>query len=90
MPNVRIGKNSIIGASSLVNKSIPENVVAVGNPIKIICSVEDFYKKIDAELDLYPKFEEDFSERSISSLKEREKKSDYMNNKMNLGIGYIR
>ena len=36
------------------------------------------------------KFEEDFSERSISSLKEREKKSDYMNDKMNLGIGYIR
>lgn len=90
MPNVRIGENSIIGAGSLVNKSIPKNVVAVGNPIKIICSVEDFYKKIDAELDLYPKFEEGFSERSISSLKEREKKSDYMNDKMNLGIGYIR
>ena len=44
MPNVRIGENSIIGAGSLVNKSIPKNVVAVGNPIKIICSVEDFYK----------------------------------------------
>ncbi len=31
-----IGENSIIGAGSVVNKSIPENVTAVGVPAKII------------------------------------------------------
>lgn len=31
-----IGKNSIIGAASLVNKSIPDNVVAVGVPASIL------------------------------------------------------
>ena len=31
-----IGKNSIIGAHSLVNKDIPDNVVAFGVPAKII------------------------------------------------------
>lgn len=36
LPNVRIGKNSIIGANSVVTKNIPENVVAVGNPAKVI------------------------------------------------------
>lgn len=36
LPGVTIGKSSIIGANSLVSKSIPQNVIAVGNPIKVI------------------------------------------------------
>ena len=32
MPNVTIGENSIIGAHSFVNKSIPANVIAYGTP----------------------------------------------------------
>jgi sugar O-acyltransferase (sialic acid O-acetyltransferase NeuD family) len=34
--SVKIGNNSIIGAGSLVTKNIPDNVVAYGNPCKII------------------------------------------------------
>jgi sugar O-acyltransferase (sialic acid O-acetyltransferase NeuD family) len=33
---VKIGKNSIIGAGSVVTKDIPDNVIAYGNPCKII------------------------------------------------------
>ena len=33
---VTIGKNSVIGAGSVVVKSIPDNVVAAGNPCKVI------------------------------------------------------
>jgi galactoside O-acetyltransferase len=36
LPNVRIGNNSIIGAGSVVTKNVPENVVAVGVPAKVI------------------------------------------------------
>lgn len=36
LPGVTIGRNSVIGAGSIVNKSIPENCVAVGNPCRII------------------------------------------------------
>jgi acetyltransferase-like isoleucine patch superfamily enzyme len=36
LPGVSIGKNSIIGANSVVTKNIPDNVIAAGNPAKII------------------------------------------------------
>ncbi|MDR2192039.1 MAG: sugar O-acetyltransferase [Endomicrobium sp.] len=36
LPNVTIGDNSIIGAGSVVTKSIPPDVIAVGNPCKVI------------------------------------------------------
>ncbi len=36
LPNVTIGKNSIIGANAVVTKSIPANSVAAGNPARII------------------------------------------------------
>lgn len=36
LPGVTIGDNSVIGAGSVVNKDIPANVVAVGNPCKVI------------------------------------------------------
>lgn len=36
MPNVKIGKNSIIGANAVVTKNIPSNSVAVGIPAKVI------------------------------------------------------
>ena len=35
-PGVTIGDNVVIGAGSIVTKDIPSNVVAVGNPCKII------------------------------------------------------
>ncbi|WP_302850397.1 sugar O-acetyltransferase [Pedobacter mucosus] len=36
LPGVIIGKNSVIGAGSVVTRSIPENSVAFGNPCKVI------------------------------------------------------
>lgn len=35
-PGVSIGKNTTIGAGSVVTKNIPDNVVAVGNPCRVI------------------------------------------------------
>lgn len=40
--NVRIGKNSVIGAGSVVTRDIPPNVVAVGNPAIVIKEIERF------------------------------------------------
>ena len=35
MPGVTIGENSVIGAFSFVDKDIPDNVIALGIPIRI-------------------------------------------------------
>lgn len=56
VPGVRIGKNTIIGAGSVVTKDIPDNVVAVGNPCRVLREIGEkdkvyYYKqdKIDWE-----------------------------------------
>jgi len=36
LPGVKIGRNSIIGAGSIVTKNIPSGSIAVGNPAKVI------------------------------------------------------
>lgn len=41
LPGVTIGENSVIGAGSVVNRSIPANCVAVGNPCKVIRCFEN-------------------------------------------------
>ena len=45
LPNVKIGDNSVIGACSLVNRDIPANVIAAGNPCKIICTLDEYREK---------------------------------------------
>ncbi len=61
LPGVTIGDNTVIGAGSVVTKDIPANVVAVGNPCRILRPIgerdhEFFYKdcRIDWENMDYP------------------------------------
>ena len=44
VPGVKIGDNSVIGAGSVVTKDIPSNVVAVGNPCKVLREINDHDK----------------------------------------------
>lgn len=48
LPEVTIGDNVIIGANSLVNKDIPCNSIAVGNPCKVIKKKEDYTEYLGA------------------------------------------
>ena len=41
LPGVTIGKNSVIGAGSVVTRSIPDNCVAVGNPCRVIKYIDN-------------------------------------------------
>lgn len=40
LKGVHIGKNSLIGANSVVTKDIPANVIAAGNPCKVIKQIK--------------------------------------------------
>ena len=62
-PGVTIGENSVIGAGSVVVKDIPANVIAVGNPCRVLREIgqkdQEYYywdRKIDPE-DLKEEFE---------------------------------
>ena len=52
LPGVTIGSSSIIGAGSVVNKDIPEGVIAAGNPCKVLRKITEEDKK------KYPVFDE--------------------------------
>lgn len=56
MPGVTIGENAVIGAGSVVTKDIPANVVAVGNPCRVVKQIteedRDYYfrdRKFDVD-----------------------------------------
>lgn len=41
LPGVTIGNNTVIGAGSVVTKNIPDNVIAVGNPCRVIKTIQN-------------------------------------------------
>ena len=41
LPGISIGDNSVIGAGSIVTKDIPSNVVAVGNPCRVLRQINE-------------------------------------------------
>jgi maltose O-acetyltransferase len=56
LPGVTIGKNSIIGAGSIVTKDVPANVVCTGNPARIISSLGDYLSKNRKNMVEFPCF----------------------------------
>lgn len=45
LPGVTVGENSVIGAGSVVTKDIPANVVAVGNPCRVLKAISEHDKE---------------------------------------------
>jgi maltose O-acetyltransferase len=41
LPGVAIGENTVVGAGSVVTRDLPANVVAVGNPARVIRRLSD-------------------------------------------------
>ncbi|WP_106769399.1 sugar O-acetyltransferase [Paenibacillus faecalis] len=56
LPGVHIGENTVIGAGSVVTKDIPANVVAVGNPCRVIREINEkdmkyYYKDLEIDIE---------------------------------------
>ena len=75
------GDNCVIGAGSVVSKNIPSGSIAVGNPIRIVDSYEDFVEKHKAQMEQHPVFPTFWADKSD------EEKAD-MKVKLADGIGY--
>ena len=45
VPGVTIGENTVIGAGSVVTKDISANVVAVGNPCRVLRPISEHDKE---------------------------------------------
>lgn len=52
MPGVEIGENSIIGAGSVVTRSIPPNSIAAGVPARVIRDIHAYYEKYKDKADM--------------------------------------
>lgn len=58
LPGVTIGDNAVIGAGSVVTKDVPDNMIAAGNPCKVIRKITDedrkyYYKNYEFDVDDY-------------------------------------
>lgn len=55
MYDVKIGKNTIIAAGSIVTKDIPENSIVAGIPARVIGHFSDYVEKLSNKQMPYPK-----------------------------------
>ena len=50
LPGVEIGPDSIVGAGSIVNKSVPPQMVFAGNPARPICTLDEYIERYRAKM----------------------------------------
>jgi maltose O-acetyltransferase len=57
LPGVEIGPRTIVGANSVVTKSLPPDTVCAGNPARVICGLDEYLEKHRAQMKALPTFE---------------------------------
>jgi maltose O-acetyltransferase len=56
LPGVEIGPRTIVGANSVVSRSLPPDTVCAGAPARVICSLETYLDKHRARIRSSPTF----------------------------------
>ncbi|RWR08143.1 acyltransferase [Paenirhodobacter populi] len=54
LPGVTIGSRVIVGAGSVVGKDVPPNSVVVGNPARVIRTLDEHVERMQARTETYP------------------------------------
>lgn len=57
LAGVEIGPRTIVGANSVVSRTLPPNSVCAGNPAKVICSLDEYLEKHRERMQTRPNFE---------------------------------
>lgn len=56
LPGVEIGPRTIVGANSVVAKTLPPDSVCAGNPARFICTLDEYLEKHRERLKTWPTF----------------------------------
>lgn len=81
LPNTHIGNRVVIGAGAVVSRDIPDNSIAIGNPIQIVGTYDDFVERHRKQMEDRPVYHTLWSEKT------REEK-ERMRKELEDGIGY--
>lgn len=88
LPGVTIGDNVVIGAGSIVSKNIPSNSLALGNPVKVVCSYDEYIESKKQEMRTKPVYDESYTMRSPRlNVDKKEQMIEELENSG--GIGYV-
>ena len=82
LPGVEIGPRTIVGANSVVSKTLPPNTVCAGMPARVICSVDEYLSKHRTRLGTHPVF-------TYSSEPYSAEKREQIRNALRTQDGYI-
>ena len=85
LPGVNIGDNVIIGANSVVTHDVPNGTVVVGNPAKVLCTLDEYLEKEKKRMENSPCYDESYTLRQNVSMELRMKQKQELDGK----IGYI-
>jgi len=66
LPGVEVGPRTMVGANSVVAKSLPPDTVCAGSPAKVICSLDEYLDRHVARLETAKKFP--WTEYNIGSM----------------------
>jgi acetyltransferase-like isoleucine patch superfamily enzyme len=50
LPDIQIGPYSIVGAGSVVTKTVSPNMVVIGNPARDLCSVDEYMERYKGKM----------------------------------------
>lgn len=57
LPGVKIGNNVVVGAGSIVMNDIPDNSVVMGNPARIISTLDEYVERNKAAMETSPVYD---------------------------------